>query len=82
MPDDLLWTFSLQKHSCNVAHPVGETRNRLLELLHGWFGPDAGKPGTQYHVQFKRGKDGWTIRPLGLGLSESAPLRPLSAEGG
>ena len=59
------WEFKLMAQFCNVAHPMGEGGNRLPELLQGWFGPDAGKPGTQFSVHFARGRDGWTLVPLG-----------------
>ena len=65
-PDGSVWAFRLMAEFCNVAHPVGEAGNRLPELMREWFGPDAGKPGTQYHVLFTRGRDGWTVRPVKL----------------
>jgi hypothetical protein len=30
-----------------------------------WFGPDAGKPGTHYQVNFVREREGWTVKPMG-----------------
>lgn len=65
LPNGEIWVFSLQAQFCNVAHVVGETRNRLPELMREWFGPDAGKPGTQYRVNFKRDRDGWKVGPFG-----------------
>jgi len=66
LPDESVWAFRLMAEFCNVAHPVGETGNRLPELMREWFGPDAGKPGTQYQVLFTRGRDGWLIQPVRL----------------
>ena len=63
--NDEVWAFRLMAQFCNVAHPVGETGNRLPELLREWFGPDAGKPGTQYRVHFVREQDGWAVKPMG-----------------
>lgn len=59
-----IWVFSLQAQFCNVAHAVGQTRNQLPDLLHEWFGPDAGKPGTQYRVNFNRDREGWRVEPF------------------
>ena len=66
LPDESVWAFRLMAEFCNVAHPVGEPGNRLPELMREWFGPDAGKPGTQYRVEFCRGRDGWSVQPLRL----------------
>lgn len=65
LPNDEIWVFRLAAQFCNVAHPVGETRNQLPALMREWFGPDAGKPGTQFRVHFHRERDGWRVRPLG-----------------
>ena len=64
LPDDAVWAFRLMAEYCNVAHPVGEPGNRLPELMRDWFGPDAGKPGTQFRVQFSRAREGWSVRPV------------------
>jgi len=81
LPDGQVWSFSLQAHFCNVAHPVGEHRNRLPELLRTWFGPDVGKPGTQYRVPFERGKEGWRVTPLQLGGDVRASAQERIREG-
>jgi diadenosine tetraphosphate (Ap4A) HIT family hydrolase/HKD family nuclease len=41
----------------------GDDRNRLPEILRGWFGPDAGLPGTRHEVVLEQEKDGWQLRP-------------------
>ena len=41
----------------------GDDRNRLPEILRGWFGPDAGLPGTRHEVALEQGSDGWQLRP-------------------
>ena len=64
LPGEDVWAFRLKALACNFAQPVGGTGNRLPELMREWFGPDAGKPGTQYQVQFTRGTEGWTVRPM------------------
>ena len=65
LPDGETWEFSLMAQFCNVAHPLGEVRNQLPDLLRKWFGPDAGKPGTQARVHFALETAGWTLSPLG-----------------
>lgn len=49
----------------NVIRAPGSTRNELPGLLRSWFGPDAGRPGTSFHVRFERAADN-TYRLLPL----------------
>jgi hypothetical protein len=65
LPTGAWWRFRFVKIACNVAHPVGSARNELPDLLRGWFGPSAGKPGTAFRVRFFRTPDGWSVEPLG-----------------
>jgi superfamily II DNA or RNA helicase/HKD family nuclease len=65
LADGSVWSFRFAKEYCNVARPVGTDRNRLPDLLRGWFGPAAGRPGTRFQVQFSRSPDGWWIQPRG-----------------
>jgi hypothetical protein len=74
LPNGAVWAFKLAAQFCNVAHPIGETGNRLPELMKEWFGPDAGKPGTQFRVHFVRGSEGWAASPFG-GLAQETTLR-------
>lgn len=53
------------KVALNVLRRHGEEGNVLPEVLRGWFGPDAGQPGTNHAVAFEQSADGWTMRPLG-----------------
>ena len=48
----------------SVFHP-------LLPLLRGWFGENAGAPGTKYQVAFTRTDSGWTVEPVAV----ATPLR-------
>lgn len=50
----------------NVVRKEGAEQNRLPEILYGWFGPDAGRPGTSFSVLFERAEDGWHARPRGV----------------
>ncbi|MGK0362941.1 MAG: hypothetical protein ACI9U2_005263, partial [Bradymonadia bacterium] len=64
--DGRVWQFRFAKIACNVARPVGTQKNALPDLLYDWFGPSAGKPGTDFRVRFQRSPDGWWVEPLGL----------------
>ncbi|MBK8690983.1 MAG: DEAD/DEAH box helicase family protein [Deltaproteobacteria bacterium] len=66
LDDGRVWTFRCKAQFCNVAHPIGTTRNLLPDLLRGWFGPDAGRPGTTFQVRFRQSPDGWWIEPVGV----------------
>jgi len=52
----------------NVAEREGSSKNDLPALLRGWFGPDAGAPGTRHHVTLSRAGDGWVMAPTGVGI--------------
>ncbi|MGE0487572.1 MAG: DUF3427 domain-containing protein [Vulcanimicrobiota bacterium] len=47
--------------------------NSLPQLLRGWFGPDAGLPGTVHRVNFEPGSSGWEMLPVGL--ASQGPVR-------
>ena len=65
LQDGSVWQFKFVKIACNVARPVGAQRNQLGDLLRSWFGIDAGKAGTDFHVEFRRAPDGWWAEPVG-----------------
>ncbi|MCB9740343.1 MAG: DEAD/DEAH box helicase family protein [Deltaproteobacteria bacterium] len=73
LPDGARWVFRFAKEFVNVAYPVGETANRLGELLVGWFGVDAGGSGTAFVVRFGRGADGWAVAPPANGYRGEFP---------
>lgn len=58
------WEFKFVKVACNVAGPAGSKTNELSRLLRGWFGQNAGLPGTDYRVLFTRSEGQWSLRPL------------------
>jgi superfamily II DNA or RNA helicase/diadenosine tetraphosphate (Ap4A) HIT family hydrolase/SOS-response transcriptional repressor LexA len=64
LPDGGEWEFKFVKVACNVAKPVGTTGNQLSNLLRGWFGANAGLPGTDFRVRFHRQADEWRIEPV------------------
>ena len=56
------------KVAVNVAHKAGDAKqkNVLPTILRDWFGPDAGRPGTQFTVEIGPQKDGTLqMRPIG-----------------
>ena len=65
LQDGSVWQFRFKEIACNVARPVGVQQNQLGDLLRRWFGPDAGKAGTDFHVEFRRSPDGWWAEPVG-----------------
>ncbi len=74
LPDGAIWRFRFVKIAVNVAHPVGRQRNELPDLLRQWFGPDAGRPGTAFHVRFHPTPDGWGIAPADTDDARVVPL--------
>ncbi len=64
------------KVALNVARRPGERRNRLPEILRGWFGPDAGLPGTRHEVRLERTAEGWTLRPV-VSVADELAREPL-----
>lgn len=65
IPDGSIWRFRFKEIACNVARPVGRDRNQLADLLRGWFGPAAGRPGTAFQVRFTPSPDGLWVEPIG-----------------
>jgi SOS-response transcriptional repressor LexA len=74
LPDGSQWVFKFVKIACNVACPVGQEENQILRLLRGWFGEDAGAPGTNFEVAFTKTENGWTVAPVAP-VAAAAPLR-------
>jgi superfamily II DNA or RNA helicase/diadenosine tetraphosphate (Ap4A) HIT family hydrolase/phage repressor protein C with HTH and peptisase S24 domain len=66
LPDGSKWEFKFVKVACNVGRPMGSNKNQLAELLRGWFGPNAGVPGTDFRVKFWKSGDQWHIAPSNL----------------
>ncbi len=52
------------KMAVNVMRRVGSEENALQEVLRGWFGEDAGAPGTNHQVSFERTEDAWEMTPV------------------
>lgn len=62
------------KVAVNVIKAPDSDTNQLPALLRGWFGPDAGRPGTRHVVQFGKTESGYTMTPLGAAAQEAATL--------
>ena len=78
LPDGSQWVFKFVKIACNVASPLGSEENQILPLLRGWFGENAGAPGTNYQVAFTRTDSGWSVAPVAVAI----PLRVVDASPG
>jgi len=79
IPDGSIWQFRFVKELCNVARPAGTARNRLPDLLRGWFGPRAGHPGAAFQVRFHDSPDGLWVEPVEAAVIELASRRKLVA---
>jgi hypothetical protein len=60
------------KVAVNVVRRAGSDRNELPALLRGWFGPDAGLPGTSFSAVFEQKEDAWHLSPMQRPSSVSA----------
>jgi len=72
-------TGNFVKIALNVASTPGERGNSLHGLLRGWFGPDAGLPGTNQQVVLSQTNGSWVMQPLeqpDAGSSEVVRLFP------
>jgi superfamily II DNA or RNA helicase/diadenosine tetraphosphate (Ap4A) HIT family hydrolase len=75
LPDGSQWVFKFVKIACNIASPLGSEENQILPLLRGWFGENAGAPGTNYQVAFSKTETGWSVEPVAV----ATPLRVVDA---
>lgn len=62
------------KVAINIVRPDEGEENVLPAILRGWFGPDAGLPGTDYKVACEQGDDGWVFTPMGRQRDEKLEL--------
>jgi superfamily II DNA or RNA helicase/HKD family nuclease len=61
------------KVALNVVRLPGEKTNELPSVLRGWFGPDAGLPGTNHQVSLVQRDGEWTLEQL-AGASQRLEL--------
>jgi hypothetical protein len=52
------------KVAVNVVRRKGQSKNVLSDTLRGWFGADAGLPGTSLHVKFRNAGEGLVLEPV------------------
>jgi superfamily II DNA or RNA helicase/diadenosine tetraphosphate (Ap4A) HIT family hydrolase len=48
----------------NVIRKYGSNENKISNILRGWFGPDAGLPGTNFQVLVESFGDGYRMSPV------------------
>jgi superfamily II DNA or RNA helicase/diadenosine tetraphosphate (Ap4A) HIT family hydrolase len=68
------------KVALNVVTRPGSDKNVLSEILRGWFGPQAGLPGTNYLVSFRQEGDRLVMRPVGQRAKKPELWRNYSRE--
>ncbi len=57
------------EQAVNVIRRPGSEDNIIASLLRGWFGSDAGAPGTRHQVRLRDHESGkWLIEPIGAGV--------------
>jgi superfamily II DNA or RNA helicase len=60
------------KIAVNQMREANGSGNVLAQLLRGWFGPDAGLPGTRFEVLFRRDDEGYFMEPRNAPPSTTA----------
>ncbi|MDQ3347663.1 MAG: DUF3427 domain-containing protein [Acidobacteriota bacterium] len=88
LPDD--WTevdidgqryeANFVKVAVNVVRRPGQDANELPRILRGWFGADAGAPGTRHSVALEQRDGIWHLRPLGQRAGQLQLWRTYSRE--
>lgn len=68
------------KVAVNVMTQAGSNNNVLPSVLRGWFGADAGRPGTRHRVRFEVGDDGLEMVPVGRVTGEATLWKRYSRE--
>jgi len=63
---DAVYQANLVKVALNVMREEGGNENVLPRILRGWFGPNAGLPGTNFKVVLESAEGGWSMRPVGV----------------
>ena len=61
------------KIAINVIRLTDTDGNVLPEIVRGWFGPDAGQPGTDFRVRIQRSGGEWAIEPIGAQRNKEGP---------
>jgi superfamily II DNA or RNA helicase len=61
--EEEVYEANFVKVAVNVIRRPGSEDNELPRILRGWFGEEAGRPGTHHHVVFELREDGWQMMP-------------------
>lgn len=67
---------NLVKIAINVIREPGKETNVLSAILTEWFGPDAGRPGTNFQVIFEPVEEGYRMRPANERLAAVSTTGP------
>ena len=78
--DGQTYSANFVKVAINVVRRPGQEDNELPRILRGWFGPDAGAPGTRHTVALEQRGTEWHLRPLGQRRGELQLWRAYSRE--
>jgi hypothetical protein len=74
------YSANFVKVAVNVVRRSEQEDNDLPGILRGWFGPDAGAPGTRHTVALEKRGAEWHLRPLGQRAGELQLWRAYSRE--
>jgi len=61
------------KIAINVIRLPGTDANVLPAIVRGWFGSDAGQPGTDFRVRIQRSGEDWAMDPIGSNSRKDGP---------
>jgi superfamily II DNA or RNA helicase/diadenosine tetraphosphate (Ap4A) HIT family hydrolase/HKD family nuclease len=70
-----LLSANFVKVALNVVRVPGSDDNELPRLLTGWFGPDAGRPGTKHQVTLCRDGADWVLQPQAVSSGAAVPYK-------
>lgn len=75
MVNERRYVGNFVKIALNVIHEEGSSANELPNIIRGWFGQDAGRPGTIHEVSFSpTDEEGvWRLSPVGRLASDKQP---------
>jgi len=63
--DESTYQADFAKIAINVIRKSQDDKNELPRILRGWFGPDAGAPGTRHAVSLRLEGSRWHLAPIG-----------------
>jgi hypothetical protein len=63
--DGETYSANFVRVALNVVRRPRQEENELPRVLRGWFGADAGAPGTRHAVELEQTAEGWKLRPVG-----------------